>query len=65
MEQVNKAPKSAAAEFTHSIKAAPAKGFWRAGKFWTREGMDVNRADYSDDQWAALEAESNLTIQAL
>lgn len=51
--------------FTHSIKAAPAKGFHRAEKFWSREETKVNQADFTDDQWAALEAEPMLTITTL
>ena len=55
----------AAEVFTHTVKAGPAKGFHRAGKFWTREETKINHADFTDEQWDALEAEPMLTIQQL
>lgn len=53
------------AVFTHAVKAGPAKGFHRAGKFWTREETMINRADFTDEQWEAIEAEPMLSIQQL
>lgn len=50
---------------THEIAATPEKGFWRAGRHWPRAGLAVARADFTDDQWAALEAEPKLTIKPL
>lgn len=50
---------------THRISAIPANGFCRAGRRWYREGEAVDRASFSDDQWAALEGEPLLNITAL
>lgn len=50
---------------THMIAAIPATGFCRAGRRWYREGEAVDRADFTAEQWAALEAEPLLTITAL
>jgi len=47
---------------THRITAVPAAGFCRAGRRWYREGTDVNRGDFDDEQWAALEAEPMLIV---
>lgn len=50
---------------THHIAALPAAGFCRAGRRWFREGEEVNRQDFSDEQWAALTGEPMLTVVAL
>lgn len=47
---------------THRITAVPAAGFCRAGRRWYREPTEVNRADFDDAQWAALEAEAMLVV---
>lgn len=49
----------------YRISAIPAGGFCRAGRRWFREGEEVNRQDFSDEQWAALTGEPMLTIVAL
>ena len=49
----------------YRITAIPAAGFCRAGRRWFREGEDVNRQDFSDEQWAALAGEPMLTVVAL
>jgi len=59
------APEVAGNSPTHSIAAGPEKGFYRAGRYWPREAAPVARADFTDDQWAALEAEPKLTIKPL
>lgn len=45
-----------AAAFTHRIAAAVEKDFYRAGRHWPREGVDVNRDSFDEAQWSALEA---------
>jgi len=59
------APEVAGHSPTHSIAAGPEKGFYRAGRHWPREATKVARAEFTDDQWAALEAEPKLTIKPL
>lgn len=54
-----------APQFTHRITAVPAAGFCRAGRRWYHEATAVNRDDFSDEQWAALEAEPMLVVVAL
>jgi hypothetical protein len=51
--------------FTHRITAVPEKGFCRAGRRWYREGTAVNRDDFSDEDWEALEAEPLLVVVSL
>jgi|JI10StandDraft_1071094.scaffolds.fasta_scaffold155962_2 hypothetical protein len=55
----------AAPQFTHRITAVPAAGFCRAGRRWYREATAVNRDDFSDEQWAAIEDEPMLVVVAL
>ena len=55
----------AAPQFTHRITAVLAAGFCRAGRRWYHEATAVNRDDFSDEQWAALEAEPMLVVVAL
>lgn len=50
---------------THRIAGTPERGFYRAGRHWPREGVEVARADFDDEQWAALEAEPRLVVVAL
>ena len=50
---------------THRIAATPAAGFWRAGRYWPRDGVEVAQADFSEEQWAAIEAEPKLVVKAL
>jgi len=50
---------------THRIVGHGQNGFWRAGKHWPVEGLDVVRDDFDDEQWAALEAEPKLSIKTL
>lgn len=54
-----------AAVFTHHIAATVDKGFYRAGRHWPREGVEVDRAEFSDEQWSALEGEPKLTVKTL
>ena len=51
--------------FTHRISGTPEHGFYRAGRHWPREGVEVNQTDFTADQWAVLEAEPRLAIVAL
>lgn len=55
----------ASAAPTHRIVGHGQNGFWRAGKHWPVEGLDVVRDDFDDEQWAALEAEPKLSIKTL
>lgn len=55
----------AVAEFTHRIAAVIEKGFYRAGRHWPREGVDVNRDSFDEPQWSALEGEPMLTVKPL
>jgi hypothetical protein len=50
---------------SHRIAAIPAAGFCRAGQRWPQAGVDVSRADFDDEQWAALQAEPLLAVVAL
>lgn len=50
---------------THRIAALPAAGFCRAGRRWHREGEEVRREDFTDEQWAALQGEPMLSVVAL
>lgn len=52
-------------EATHRIAGQSQTGFWRAGRHWPPEGIDVNKADFTDEQWAALEGELKLSIKPL
>ena len=58
-------PAAAAAVVSHRISATTERGFYRAGRHWPREGVDVDRFEFTDEQWAALEAEPLLVIAAL
>lgn len=51
--------------FTHRIAATTEKGFYRAGRHWPREGVEIDRAEFSDQQWSALEGEPMLTVKTL
>jgi hypothetical protein len=55
----------AVAELTHRIAAVIEKGFYRAGRHWPREGIDVNRDSFDEAQWSALEGEPMLTVKPL
>lgn len=50
---------------THRIAALPAAGFCRAGRRWPREGEEVSRDEFSDEQWAAIESEPLLVVVEL
>jgi len=56
---------SAGPQPTHRIVGHGQNGFYRAGRHWPQEGVDVVRDDFTDDQWAALEAEPKLSIKTL
>ena len=45
-----------------TIRANRKRGFHRAGRFWPAGGETVARDDFTDEQWAALEGESMLTV---
>ncbi len=47
---------------TYLIRAT-AEGFRRAGRAWPVAGERVRRTDFTDEQWAALEAEPRILIQ--
>lgn len=44
------------------IVKAKTEGFRRGGRAWSEAGERVARADFTDEQWAAIEAESELAI---
>lgn len=50
---------------THRISGLPELGFCRAGRHWPREGVEVRRDDFDDQQWAALETEPRISVVAL
>jgi len=50
---------------THRIAATPERGFYRAGRYWPREEVLVDREDFTVEQWAALEAEPRLVVSSL
>lgn len=56
---------AAPAVVTHEIAGKPEKGFYRAGRYWPRAGTPIDRADFTDDQWSAIEGEPKLTIKPL
>ena len=51
--------------FTHRITAVPAAGFWRGDHKWHADGEDINRADFSYEQWEAITAEPLLVVTSL
>lgn len=51
--------------FTHEIKAVEQRGICRAGVRWYHEPRLVNRADWTDEQWAALTGERLLIVREL
>lgn len=58
-------PTTEQAPATHRITAVPATGFCRAGRRWYREATDVNEADFTADEWAALCDEPMLVVVRL
>lgn len=46
----------------HFRISAKTEGFRRAGRAWSAAGEVVARADFTDEEWAALEAESEIVI---
>lgn len=50
---------------SYLIAAKAAAGFWRAGRHWPKEGAVADRAEFTGDQWAAIEAEAALTVERL
>lgn len=50
---------------SYLIAAKAAAGFWRAGRHWPKEGAVADRAEFTDEQWAALEAEPALIVTQL
>lgn len=56
-------PKPAVANYC--VAATPERGIWRAGRHWPREGAEVARSDFTDEQWAAIEGEPRLVVSAL
>ncbi|MBN8452262.1 hypothetical protein [Accumulibacter sp.] len=50
---------------THRIVALPDRGFWRAGRCWSRAGTDIDIGDFTDEEWAALTSDPMLVVVAL
>ncbi len=50
---------------THRIGAYAERGFYRAGRFWPRQGVEVAQAEFTAAKWSALEAEPALKIETL
>lgn len=64
---MSKKPENANAKAapTYRISARPERGFHRAGRYWPRQGVEVARAEFTDEQWAAIEAEPLLTVSEI
>ncbi|MGR3435266.1 MAG: hypothetical protein ACU0CO_10315 [Shimia sp.] len=45
------------------ISAVAAKGFFRAGTFFPKEGVRKRASDFTEEAWAAIKAEPNLHIR--
>lgn len=45
-----------------NVKAKHERGFWRAGMLFTRAGTDLDTAELTKAQLAAIEAEPNLVV---
>lgn len=45
-----------------NVKAKHERGFWRAGMLFTRAGTDLDTAELTKAQVAAIEAEPNLVV---
>lgn len=45
-----------------NVKAKAERGFYRAGLFFTREGVDLETAELSKEQLRAIQEEPNLTV---
>ena len=59
------APAADEARPLYRIAGLGLHGFHRAGRHWPREGAEVAREDFTDEQWAALEGEPMISIKAL
>lgn len=44
------------------VKAGPARGFWRCGRFWPAEDTEVREGELTDEQWALVRSEAKLTV---
>lgn len=47
------------------VTARPARGFYRAGRYWPPEPTEVPAAEFTAEQLGALQAESNLVVEVL
>lgn len=47
------------------ISGLPSKGFFRCGRFWPHEGVDVEAGELSEEQIKILRAEKFLKVEAL
>ncbi|NDV27722.1 hypothetical protein [Desulfovibrio sp. JC010] len=45
------------------VSAVPERGFCRCGKRWPHEGAIVSREDFTDEQWAILQAEKMIKLE--
>lgn len=61
-EQIDGAGLDPVATARVRVSAKPKKGFWRAGRWWPRDGVEIERDSLSDAQWAALESEPKIVI---
>lgn len=44
------------------VKAGPARGLWRGGRFWPAELVEVREGELTDEQWALVRREAKLTV---
>lgn len=44
------------------VKAGPARGIWRGGRFWPAELVEVREGELTDEQWALVRGEAKLTV---
>lgn len=47
------------------VQAKAAAGFWRAGRHFGAEGAELDTAELTPEQWAAIEREPQLVVAVL
>jgi len=45
------------------VRAVPENGFWRLGRFWPHQGVEVAASEFSEDDLARLKSEKLLTVE--
>lgn len=61
-EQIGNSGLPPAASARLEVRAVPKKGFWRAGRYWPHEGVEVDFDELTEDEWIALESEPKIVI---